>query len=267
MDPISIGLLLGSTALGGFAGMADKKAQSKFQIANLLADQQQFKQDVAEANARNQVLGRYRETARGFGRENQQNFSEGLGGFMPDAQGAAMASNTAARGSAIDNALGQATTVADIPLRAGAPQVVRDQTSAALGDAFERSKTRGAGMAALGSYGDTQKDNMFKAADTGQRVETVNTLARGNAALLPAEQDLVGFQHRSPIFRPSGPDVPWWVAPAKQLANIGGAVAGSNMLGSWFPSGGSMAPASAGFYGGSPSSNPLLNPSTYRNYA
>jgi hypothetical protein len=52
MDPISIGLLLGSSALSGIGALGENTATNKFLVQNMLADRDQLLQDQQAAAAR-----------------------------------------------------------------------------------------------------------------------------------------------------------------------------------------------------------------------
>jgi len=240
-DPVSLTLLAASTAASAGGSILEGNAQSDFVRQNLDADMTEMRQSVEEARLRNEVADRYRETARKFGEENQTNFNAGLGSFMPDAQAARMDAATADRGGTVASAIGQPPSAEATPFRAGTPDAVKATHAQRVGDAFARAQTQGAAGAKVGAYGDTMAENQRTVGGTGQKIETVNTLAKGNAALLPHEQDLVGYQARKPIFRPAAPQVSPWAPVLKGAGRIGGAMAGGGMfggsptLGSYFP--------------------------------
>lgn len=221
-----LALMAGSALASGIGALGSKSAQDKYLLQNLQADQQQIMQDAEAARLRNEVLAKYREVARGFGAENESNFAAGMTPFTQGAQAGRLDAATGARGGAINEAIGSATPTSDIPLRAGAPDVVRQAYTGSLGDAFIRAQGQGGRLADVGAYGDTMGANARDIGGTGQRVETVNTLAKGNAKLLPAEQDLMAYQANRPIFRPAQPDTPWWSTVLKGAGKLGGAMAG-----------------------------------------
>ena len=94
MDPISIGLLLGGTALSGIGALGENAAKNKFLSANLNADMQQLLQDQQAAALRNQELQKYITNANAFGAQNQAALGRGIAAFSPNRLGA----DTAARG-------------------------------------------------------------------------------------------------------------------------------------------------------------------------
>lgn len=226
MNPLSIALLLGGTALSGIGQIGENAAKNKWLSQNLQADMQQLQQDQAAAQMRNEVMAKYRDIARGFAAENQGNFNTGLATFAP--QGQRLDAATATRGSTISDAIGSGPNT-NVPLRAGAPSVVQNAYDTRLGDVFTNAQDRGSRFASLGAYGDLMGANARDISGTGQQVQTVNQLAKGNAELLPYEQDLASFKAYSPIFRPAEPDVPMWTSLAKGAGKIGGALAGRMM--------------------------------------
>lgn len=227
MDPISIGLLLGSTALSGIGAAGEAKAKNKFLQENLGSDLQQIQQDLQAAQLRNEVLARYRTDLNRFADENQGNFNAGLATIAP--VGARLDTATGARTGTINNALGPGITTADISFRAGAPTSTSAEYTQRLGDAFSKASERGGRLGALGAYGDFMGANVRDISSTGEKVKTTNQLASGQAQLLPYEQDLAAYKAESPIFRSGAPDVPWWSTLAKGLGKVGGAFGGGGL--------------------------------------
>jgi hypothetical protein len=221
MDPISIGLLLGGTALSGIGALGENAAKNKFLSQNLQADMQQLLQDQQAAAARNAVLQEYINNANAFGAQNQATLGQGIAAFNPNRLGA----DQAARGATISQAIGAGPDT-NIPLRKGVAAPVSAEVNKQLGDAFASASGQGGRLAAVGGYGDTLGGIGRDLSTTGERLKTTNNLAAGNMALLPGAQELASFGAYSPIFRPSQPDVPWWASTAKGLGNLGGALAG-----------------------------------------
>jgi hypothetical protein len=221
MDPISIALLLGSSALSGIGALGENAAKNKFLSANLNADMQQLLQDQQAAALRNQELQKYITNANAFGAQNQAALGRGIAAFTPNRLGA----DTAARGATISKAIGTGPDT-NIPMRQGVPNPVSAEFNKQLGDAFARASGQGGRLAAVGGYGDSLGGINRDLSTTGEKIKTTNNLAAGNMALLPGAQDLASFSAYSPIFRPSQPDVPWWASAAKGLGNLGGAAAG-----------------------------------------
>lgn len=214
--------MAGGALASGIGALGAKSAQDKYLLQNLQADQQQIMQDAEAARLRNEVLAKYRDVARGFGAENEGNFAAGMAPFTPGAQAGRLEGAAGARGNAINEAIGSATPTSEIPFRAGAPDAVRQAYTGTLGDAFTRARGQGGRLAAVGAYGDAMGANERDIGGTGQRVETVNTLAKGNAQLLPAEQDLMAYRANRPIFRPAQPDMPWWSTVLQGAGKLGG---------------------------------------------
>lgn len=227
MDPLSIALLLGGTALSGIGAAGEAKAKNKFLQQNLAADEQQIAQDLQAAQLRNEVLARYRTDLNRFADENQANFNAGLATFAP--QGTRLDAATGARSGTIANALGSGITAAAVPFRAGAPNSTSAEYTQRLGDAFSGAAARGGRLGALGAYGDLMGANARDISTTGEKVKTTNQLASGEAQLLPYEQDLAAYKANAPIFRPGAPNVPWWATLAKGLGKLGGAAGGGGL--------------------------------------
>lgn len=225
-DPVTLALAAAGAGATIIGSGAKRDAQNEFQLKNLEADRQQYLQNFEEAQKRNEVANRYRDTARGFATENQGTFNTGLASFMPDAQEGRMDDAWLKRAVTTSDAIGGPS--GGVPLKAGAPSVIGQAYDQRIGDAFMRAHEQGFAKSRVGAYGDTQSANDRGVSDTGAKVNTVNTLARGNASLLPHEQDLVGFQVRKPIFRPAGADNPWWADPLIGLGNIAGSMAGAS---------------------------------------
>ena len=88
MDPITIALLFGSSALGGIGGISENVAKNKFAAQNTAADIQQLMQDRQAAALRNQELAKYTAAAQQFGAENRGNLQQGVTAFNPGADSA-----------------------------------------------------------------------------------------------------------------------------------------------------------------------------------
>jgi hypothetical protein len=84
MDPISIALLLGGSALSGIGALDENAAKNKFLSANLNADMQQLMQDQQAAALRNQELQKYIANANAFGAQNQAALGKGIAAFTPN---------------------------------------------------------------------------------------------------------------------------------------------------------------------------------------
>ena len=221
MDPVTIALLFGSSALGGIGGISENIAKNKFLSQNTQADIQQLMQDQQAAALRNQELARYTANAQRFGAENQGYLGQGIAAFNPGR----LSGDTAARGATIAKAIGTGPDT-NVPLRAGTAAPVGAEFTKQLGDAFARASGQGGRLAAIGGYGDMTSGFGRDLSTTGERLKTTNNLAAGNMALLPSAQELASFGANYPIFRPSEPDVPWWASVAKGVGKIGGALAG-----------------------------------------
>lgn len=238
-DPVSMTLMAAAAGGNTIAGNAEKKANAKFQVANIDADRQQLQQNAEEAAARNAIRDKYDANAQGFANDNQGSIGDVFSQFAQPAQQQASDAAVANRTASIDAALGGPTTTNDLAFRKDTPDIVKAAYAKKLGDVFTDAQARGAAAAKVGSYGDVAGSNDRATAGGVRNVNTTNTLARGNMALLPQEQDLAGFQVRKPIFRPAAPDVPWWTGPLKMASNVAalaaGSGAGAKTIGSFMP--------------------------------
>jgi hypothetical protein len=233
IDPVSIGLMAGGGLASILGGGMNRRAERHYTDMNLLADMQQIRQDLETAKLRNQVLDEYRGNAREFATENQGNFTGGLGAFFPDAQQTALTGAADGRNATIQQAIGTPSAAPAVPLRESTPDAIKSLFSAGIGDAFSRASQQGTAMSKVGAYGDVDRGNASTIAGMGSQIGTVNNLARGNAALLPAEQDLFSFKANKPIFRPSGPAYSPWGSVLQGAGNLAVA-AGAQGLGKAF---------------------------------
>jgi hypothetical protein len=230
MDPVTVGIMAASMAAKAASGLAKNKVAAQNQVADIGYQMDKMRQDAAVANARNKVLGDYLARQDEWVDQNQTDFNTGLGAFMPDAQGAQRTGMETARSDSILGAIGGPNT-GGVALRTNAPNFVTNEIDKKVSEARDLARNSGLRMAKMGSYGDTWQQNNRGIADTAHKVDTTNTIAKGNMALVPYAQDLTEFQVRKPIPVPVQATNPWWTSALDGAANLGAAYAGSKFGG------------------------------------
>lgn len=228
-DPISMLVMGGSALASGIAGGAEKKTSVNNQIKQIQYQREHDRQAQQEAIARRGVLGDYLGRQDEYIGENQNTLAGGLANYVPETQENTRAGAEATRASAVDSALASGAQ-ANVPLRESSSPIVAATLSKKLREAAEAARASGMRTAKLSAYGDLLGENQRSNEQTGRGIKTTNAIATGNMALLPYEQDLVGFQKRTPIATPIADQVPGWVGPVKGFANLGSAMAGSGKL-------------------------------------
>jgi hypothetical protein len=229
-DPVSLAILGGSTVAGGVSGLMKNNTAAANRVGEINYLMAQRKQDAEAARVRNRVLGDYLTRQDGWVAQNQGDFDTGIAGFMPGVQATQQAGLEGARGSSIDAALGAPNT-GGVAMRAGAPNFISAEIDKKVGEARDLARDSGMKLARMGSYGDTWGQNNRAINETGQKIDTTNTIAKGNASLIPYAQDLAEFQVRSPIAPPVTQSNPWYTSILDGAAKLGSAYAGSKMGG------------------------------------
>lgn len=230
LDPLSLSLAGGALLGGVVSGAAQNDVAAQNRVAEIRYQMDKMRQDAAVANARNRVLGDYLGRQDEWVAQNQGDFNTGLGAFMPDAQGAQLAGAETARGDSILGAIGGPNT-GGVALRTNAPNFVTSEIDKKVAEARDLARTSGLRMAKMGAYGDTWQQNNRGIADTGRKIDTTNTIAKGNMALVPYAQDLTEFQVRKPIPLPQQVGNPWWTSFADGASKLAMAYAGSKLGG------------------------------------
>jgi len=231
-DPISLGIMAASAAASGISGAAKNKTAAQNQVGQIQYYMDQAAQDAAAAKERNRVLDQYLGRQDEWVAQNQGDLNTGIAGFLPDAQEMQRTGLEGARGSSIDAALGAPNAgSSDVALRKGAPNFVTDTIDKKVSEARDLARDSGMKLARMGSYGDTWQQNNRAIGGTGHKIDTTNTIARGNASLIPYAQDLAEFQVRKPITPPAQQQNPWWTSALDGAAKLGSAYAGANLMG------------------------------------
>jgi hypothetical protein len=98
----------------------------------------------------------------------------------------------------LGNAVAPSPDASDIPLNGNAPKVIRSAIAKRMSDAFAKTTDRARATAKLGAYGDMWGKNDIAVNNTGHKVGMFNNFSRGEAALLPADQELAGYVAHKP---------------------------------------------------------------------
>lgn len=180
IDPVSIGLgLLGTgiSAIGGLnaAGAAGRNA-------------------AARSAARNGVLQEQLVKQRAYRDQNYKDFDQTMTGYSQPAQAQRLQENTDNRSNAQMSAINSvASSANDVPVSSSAPPIVGSEFAKRIGDALAVSRSRAMASSALGGYGDQWNFNSLDNQRLGQKLDTTNNFARGQAALTSPLQDLAEF--------------------------------------------------------------------------
>lgn len=229
--------LLASMAASGLSGALKNKTAAGNQIADINYSIAQMNQDAAAAAERNRVRDEYLKRQDEWTAQNQGDLNTGIGAFMPDPQAGRLSDATANRGGVITGALGPQGGSQEIALRRGAPNMVTREIDKRVSEARDLARDSGMRFAKLGAYGDAWGENARSIGDTAHKIDTTNTIAKGNIGLLPQAQDLAEIKVRPPIGLPVPSTPPWWVDLLAGLGRIGGAYAGSQMGAASAPAG------------------------------
>jgi hypothetical protein len=221
LDPISLGLL-GTGILGSVGGgiMQNKAMQTQ--------QGQQLNQNLAAEEARNQTLQRFLQTQKGYQKDNTGVLNSTIAGVQPGAVAGAQSSATQNRSTAANQAIDNGIQTTQAPPISGAGSSVvqgamNDRSNAAIGTA----KAGAAAQSAVGSYGDENTNMNLQGQDAARKIDTTNSFARGDAALLPYEQQLADFQAR--VSNPVNPASTMGSA-VEGLGNVFASLAGSGKL-------------------------------------
>lgn len=234
MDPATLAIMAAASAGKAIAGIAERNTASKNQVGQINYQMAQDAQDAAAAAARNRVLGDYLGRQDQWIAQNQGDLNTGIAGFMPDAQALRRTGAEGARTASIDTAMGAPATGA-VPLRASTPGFVAREFDKKVNEARDLARASGMKLARVGSYGDQWQQNNRDIGATGHKIDTTNTIARGNMSLLPYAQDLEEFQVRAPIAAPTPQSTPWWASLLSGAADLASTYAGSQMGGAKAP--------------------------------
>jgi hypothetical protein len=198
---------------------------------------------AAVMRARNQALQESLARQREFQRQNQLALDAGIDRFDPNAQQELQAKAVEDRTAGVlGNQVAPSSDASEIPLNENAPKVIRSAIAKRMADAFSKSTDRARATAKLGAYGDAWGGNDIAINDVGHKVGMFNNFSRGEAALLPADQELAGYMAHKPS---SGIG-----ETISALGSLGAGAAGAGMFGALggglFGTAASAAPAGFG---------------------
>jgi hypothetical protein len=208
-DPVSLALMAASTAasVGG----------------NVISNNEAEKNMKAQQVARNQVLDQFLKKQNGYQDQNAAAFDKQTDSMSADQNAQSQTEAVDNRNAAIERATGtEPTSASAIPLSGSAPSVVKQEIAKRVGDAFTAATDNVKKQAKAASYGDVFAKNNIGIQDASNNIGTTNSLARDEAALLPARQDLAAATAYKP---PSG-----WGTILSGLGTVGSLAAGSGML-------------------------------------
>lgn len=268
-DPISLGVAAlgaGASALGtSMQNSANNKAYRYNLMAEAAADQrnreidarnnarinediakaeqvqyQGLLQDTEEARVRNAVLAEFTARQREAAARNQQIVQQGAMAQGADATKAKTAGAATARSDFAQKAIDSSAPV-DANFRGSTPDVVRSALAEALASGRAKAGERAAAGAAVSAYGDAGTTQALGLADIVRDVNQGNDFAKGDLALMPAEQELRGSIVRTPIYAPPPtlleanvgrpaqiqPKTPLAAELLKGFGSLAGSVAGS----------------------------------------
>lgn len=244
-------LLAGAAATSASGAMAQNRGANREARATAAANIAQMEQDSEVAKLRNKILNEYVGRQKGFTAENQGAFKEGVAGYGAPAMETSRAGAEAGRNEFLSKQIAGIPQT-EMAMRDSDSPVVRGELAKKMSEALASTQA-GAGRAAkLGSFGDSWTTAGDGAQNSARKIDTTNNFARGEIAMLPADQDLQEFVLRKPI-RKAGANAK---NPAGLLTGLGsfvgsmagayGKQAGSAMSslfgGGAAPSAGSMAP-------------------------
>jgi hypothetical protein len=145
------------------------------------------------ARARNQELAATRTRLRGFEDKNRkEGVEKALGKFSKEEQAKTQEDATTRRDVAITEALGATPTTDAIPLE-GAPEIIKGNMGKKLRDVFNTATAHAKLAAKPLTWQDTLQGNNIGLTEAGRLVDTYNSFARQEAAMLPAQQDFAAF--------------------------------------------------------------------------
>lgn len=174
------------------------------------------KNAAAAARARNAELAASRVRLRGFeDKVRAEGVNKALDKFSPAEQAKAQADADARRQAAITEAVTQTPGVEALPLDSAASEVVKGDIGKRLRDVFNTATAHAKLAAKPLTWQDTLMGNNIPLTEAGRLVDTYNSFARQEAAMLPSQQDFAAFiSQQSPSF----------LGPA--LKGVGAALAG-----------------------------------------
>jgi len=223
---IEIALLVGGAAAAA-GGTAIERSESQ---QNAAAMAMAKNKELRESTARQR---RYEDRSR------QEGVQKALGRFSPEEQARAQAEDTARRDSAITDAVTSTDGVEGIPLPTddNGPAVVKTQIGKKLRDVFNTATDRAKLAAKPLTYSDILAGNNVALGEAGRVVDTGNSFARQEAAMLPSQQEFAAYMAQQspsiwgPLLKTGGS----LAAGVGGAGIVGGLTAGTALAGTALP--------------------------------
>lgn len=240
MDPITIGLLLGGTALSTVGGMSERE--------------QALENAKRQAAARNAVLKDNIAKQEGFFDQNKGVWDANIGRYAQPAQEQQlqMAQDTRSAGN-VGNITKVDTT--SVPTQADASPAVKSEIAKRMLATFNQSTDRAKQMGKLGGYSDTWLENQLGNRQADRDIGVTNTFSAGRKALLGPEQDAASAEAYQPpsvmpgLMKGAG-SLMSGAAGAGMFSGAGGGMTGFSPDGSMFFGNGSQSSMGGGAGGG-----------------
>jgi hypothetical protein len=209
---------------------------------------EQSKNLAAQQRARQQASAAELARQKNFQRENQDTLAKTLQPFEAENQTQARQEAVDDRTQASERAV-EGTPAVDIPISGSAPNIVQSSMADSLAKAMDRARDYGRRSADLRAFGDLFGGNTINVARAGDRIGTVNSMARSSANLSGYEMGAAAHNAMRP---PSG------VGDALQIGGAALGAAGGGAFGNIFGTaqGAPFSPAMAtrlttpGYFGG-----------------
>lgn len=164
----------------------------------MIASNEANRNAQAQANARMQALREHQAKQRQFADDNYKVMDARLAeDYSGDAAKNQLDEATEARTETIMNNMPEATT--DVAISGTAPDIVKTEIAGRMADAFKSATDKARTLGQLGGYGDQWFNNNIGLMDSSRKIDTTNSFARQEAALLPSYQSLAEYQ----AFKPS----------------------------------------------------------------
>lgn len=174
MDPLTLSLLLGGTALstaGGMFGRSDALANA-----------------AAQARARNESLAKNIGILNGFEDQNQKTFGGNIAHYAPEEQGKLLTDAQTTRGN--NNAAAISGPDMSLPIPADASPASRSDLAKRMLAVHEGATARAKATGKLGGYSDAWTTNQLNDAQANRDIGVTNNYAEGRKALIGPEGDL-----------------------------------------------------------------------------
>jgi hypothetical protein len=149
---------------------------------------------AAMARARNAELAASRTRLRAYeDKARQEGVQKALSKYDTAEQAKSQEEAQARRDTAITDAVKPTEGVEDVPLTGDEPRIVKDQIGKKLRDVFNAATANAKLAAKPLTWQDTLMGNNVALTDAGRLVDTQNSFARQEAAMLPSQQDFAAF--------------------------------------------------------------------------